>query len=47
MIEKGTRGAICNTVHSCAKPNDKYIKNYDKNKESTYIMYFNANNLYG
>ena len=25
----------------------KYIKNYDKNKESSYIQYLDANNLYG
>ena len=26
---------------------NKYIKNYDKNKESSYIQYLDANNLYG
>ena len=47
MIEKSTRGRICNTVHSYVKANNKYMKNYDKNKEPSYIMYFNANNLCG
>ena len=47
IIGKGTRGGIYNTVHSYAKANNKYMKNYDKNRESSYIMYFNANNLYG
>ena len=46
-IEKGTRGGICHAIHRFAKANNKYIKNYDKNKESSYLMYFDANSLYG
>ena len=30
-----------------AKANKKYMKNYDKNKESSYIQYLNAKNFYG
>ena len=41
IIEKGTRGGICQAIHS------KYMKNYDKNIESLYIEYLDANNLYG
>ena len=47
MVEKGIRGGICHAVHRNAKANKKYMKNYDKNKESSYIQYSDANNLYG
>ena len=47
MIEKLIRGGICNTIHRCAKANDKYMKDYDKNKESSYLKYWEVNNLYG
>ena len=47
MIEEGIRGGICNAVHRYAKTNNKYMKNYDKSKESSYIQYLDANNLYG
>ena len=46
MIEEGIRGAICHAVHLYAKANNKYMKNYDKSKESSYIQYLDANNLY-
>ena len=47
MYEKGIRGGICNKVHSYAEANNKYMKNYDKNKESSFLTYVDANNLYG
>ena len=34
MVEKGIRGGICHAIHRFAKANNKYMKNYDKNKES-------------
>ena len=47
MIEKSIRGDICHAAHSYAKANNKYMKNYHKNNESSYIEYLDANNLYG
>ena len=47
MIEKGIRGGIFQATHSYVKANNKYMKNYNKNIESSYIEYLQANNLYG
>ena len=47
MVEEGIRGGICHSIQRYAKANNKYMKNYDENKESPYIQYLDANNLYG
>ena len=47
MIKKGIRGGMCQSTHRYAKANDKYIKNYDKNIESSCLTSLDANNLYG
>ena len=47
MVEEGTRGRICHTIRRYAKTNNKYMNNYDKSIESSYLMYLDANNLYG
>ena len=45
-VEKGIRGRICHSVYQYAKPDKKYMKDFDKNKESSYIQYWDVNNLY-
>ena len=47
MVEKGTRGGMCQSIHRYAKANNKYIKNYDQNIESSYLTSLDANNLHG
>ena len=47
IVEKGTRGRICQAVCRYAKANNKYMKNCNKNIESSYLMYLDADNLYG
>ena len=46
MVEEGITGGITQVSHGHAKANNKYIKNYDKNKESSFLLYLDANNLY-
>ena len=47
MVEKGIRGGICHSIQRYAKANNKYMKSYNKDEESSYIQYLDANNLYG
>ena len=37
MVGKGIRGGICQAIYQYAKASSKYMKDYDKNKESSYI----------
>ena len=47
IVEEGIRGGICHSIHRHTRANNKYMTNYDENKESSYIQYLDANNLYG
>ena len=47
MVEKGIRGGICHSIYRYAKANNKYMKDYDKNKESSYLQYWDVNNVCG
>ena len=46
-FEKGIRGGVSMCVTRHAKANNKYLKDYDPTKPSTYIFYVDENNLYG
>ena len=47
MVREGVRGGICHSIYQYAKANNIYMKDYNKNKESSYIQYWDISNLYG
>ena len=46
MVQKGIRGGICHAIHRYATTNNKDMRKHNKGKESSYLMYWDANNLY-
>ena len=47
MFEEGTRGSICQSMNRHTTANNKYMKEHDENKPSTFLEYYDVNNLYG
>ena len=48
LIAPNIRGGICQSSVRYAKANNKYMgRLYNPNKQSSYILYIDANNLYG
>ena len=47
MIEEGIRDGIGHAIYMYAQAKNKYLKNYNKNIELSYLVYLDANNLYG
>ena len=47
MVEKGIRGGICHAIYRYAKATNKYMKNFNKDKEESFLQSLDDNNLYG
>ena len=47
IVEKRIRGGICHAILRYAKADNKYMKNYNKDEEESFLQYNDANNLYG
>ena len=46
MVDKGISWGIFHSVNRYAKANKKYMKDFDKSKESSYLTYCDLNNFY-
>ena len=47
MFERGIGGGISHISKRYASANNKYMKDFDETKPSSFIQYLDANNLYG
>ena len=45
MVERGIRRGIYNAMHHYAKTNNIFLEGYAQNKESSYLQYWDVNNL--
>jgi len=47
FIQSSIRGGLVQCCHRYTKTNNKYLSDYDSSKKSSFLMYVDANNLYG
>ena len=47
MEQKGIKGGLCHAIHRYAKANNKYMKDYNKDEEESFLEFLDAKYLYG
>ena len=47
MVEKDIREVLCQSIYGYARANNKYMKDCNKHKESSYLQNWDFNNVYG
>ena len=46
MIKEAARGGISQVITKFSEANNKYMQNYDQNKDSSFLQYLDLNSLY-